>query len=37
MKQLIIKKNRETIINKGNGFYKDNTEKLTDYAKNKYR
>ena len=37
MKQLIIKKNREVILNRAKDYYENNKELLRERAKNKYR
>ena len=37
MKQLIIKKNREVILNRARKYYHDNIEVLREKARNNYR
>ena len=37
MEQLIIKKNREVMLNRANEYYKNNKEILREKAKHKYR
>ena len=37
MKKLIIKKNRDVILNREKDYYKNDKERLTDQARDKYR
>ena len=37
LKKLIIKKNRDVILNKANDYYKDDQERLREKARDKFR
>ena len=37
MKKLIIKKNRDFILNRANDYYKNDKEQLREQARDKYR
>ena len=37
MKKLIIKKNRDLILNRANDYYKNDKEQLREQARDKYR
>ena len=37
MKKLIIKKNRDVILNREKDYYKNDKERLTDQVRDKYR